>query len=124
MKEELQMATATTADVDLGVLDEAASKLKLGWSELADICGVNESTLFRWRERDNTPRALARTRLTQLTELLQLLQRAFNGPDQARVWLRDSTPDSLGGKKTPLEIMRGGRIDRILALLELLLRGG
>lgn len=118
------MGTATTADVDLSILNQAVTKLKLHWRELADICGVNESTLSRWRSGESEPRALARTRLAQLGELLDLLQRAFNGPDLAREWLRDSKPESLGGKESPLAIMREGRIDRVLALLQFLLRGG
>lgn len=118
------MGTATTADVDLSVLNQVVSKLKLRWRELADICGVNESTISRWRVGESVPRALARTRLAQLGELLELLQRAFDGPDLAREWLRDSKPVSLGGKESPLDIMREGRIDRVLALLQFLLRGG
>jgi transcriptional regulator with XRE-family HTH domain len=118
------MGTATTADIDLSNLQQANSKLKLHWRELADICGVNESTLSRWRGGESVPRAIARTRLIQLGELLELLRRAFNGPDLARQWLRDSKPNSFGGKATPLDVMREGRIDRVLALLEFLLRGG
>ena len=67
---------------------------------------------------------MAWSRLAQIDELLQMLPKLFAGPDLARNWVKTARPESLGGKVTPLDVMRSGRIDRVLTLLQLLARGG
>lgn len=117
------MPNTATHGASLQSLDRARSRLELDWDELAAIVGVNRSTLHRWRTRESVPRPIAWSRLAQLDELLQLLPRAFAGPDLARSWLTAARPESLGGKVTPLDVMKSGRIDRILGLLQFLARG-
>ncbi len=94
----------------------------LEWGDLAAVIGVDQSTLYRWRHGESVPRPLAVSRLAQLDELVQMLQRLFAGPDLARTWLKTATPEMLGGD-TPLDTMRAGRIDRVLTLLHFLARG-
>ncbi|MCU0634752.1 MAG: DUF2384 domain-containing protein [Gemmatimonadaceae bacterium] len=120
------MATvAVQQKSSLTALERGARRLALGHQEMADVLGVDQSTYWRWRSGESAPRgAMTRARLVQFTELLELLRRLFDGPDVARTWLRDATPASLGGKQTPLEAMRAGRIDRVLAILEALAAGG
>jgi len=117
------MARITDAPLDLEALDATREKLRLDWEDLAATLGVDQSTLYRWCQRESSPRPIYRSRLQQVGELVELLPRVFAGPDLAREWLRSARPESLGGA-TPLELMRSGRIDRVLLLLYLLDRGG
>lgn len=117
------MALITDAALDLEALDATREKLRLDWEDLAATLGVDQSTLYRWRQRESSPRPIYRSRLEQVSELVELLPRVFAGPDLAREWLHSARPESLGGA-TPLELMRSGRIDRVLLLLYLLARGG
>ena len=117
------MPTAATAGVNLKGLNVLRDRLQLEWGEIADIVGVDPSTLHRWRTGESRPRPLARTRLAQVDELLQLIPRIFAGPDLARQWIRTATPEMLGGKSTPIDVMKAGRIDRVLALLQFMGRG-
>lgn len=117
------MATATSTGASLSSLNELRDRLELEWGEMAEIIGVDPSTLHRWRKGESRPRPMAWTRITQIDELLQILPRVFAGPDLARQWIRTATPKSLGGSMTPIEVMKTGRIDRVLALLQFLGRG-
>ena len=117
------MALILDAALDLDALDATREKLRLDWEDLAATIGVDQSTLYRWRQRESSPRPIYRSRLQQVGELVELLPRVFAGPDLAREWLRSARPESLGGA-TPLALMRDGRIDRVLMLLHLLARGG
>lgn len=118
------MATAAASiSADLRVLDQAHDRLQLSWADIGAIIGVDESTVHRWRSRTSTPRPIARTRVAQLHETLDLLRRVFAGPDLAREWLTEKKPKGLGGTDTPLDVMRAGRIDRVLMLLHSLARG-
>jgi hypothetical protein len=116
------MTTAAGAHIDLRKLEQIRERLRLEWSELAAIIGVDQSTLYRWRHGETSPRPLAWSRLAQLDEMMQLFHRLFAGADRAREWLRESTPEMLGGQ-TPLAVMRAGRIDRVLTFLHFLARG-
>lgn len=116
------MTTATRLRLDLQALEQMRDKLHLEWSDLAATFGVDQSTLYRWRHGESAPRPLAVSRLAQLDELGAMLPRLFAGPDLARAWLTTTTPEMLGGA-TPLDVMRSGRIDRVLTLLHFLARG-
>jgi len=117
------MTTSAPADTDLSVLSRLHEALGLDWADIAATVGVDQSTLYRWRHREATPRPMALSRLAQLSDLLQLLRRLFAGADLARDWLGAAKPEMLGGTKTPLEVMREGRLDRVLTLLHFLARG-
>lgn len=117
------MPTIAGERLNVNSLDRFRSKLGLDWDDIAAILGVNRSTVHRWRTHEASPRPIAWTRIAQLNELLQLLPRIFAGPDLARTWLQTSKPEMLGGKVTPLAVMREGRIDRVLTVLEFLARG-
>ena len=92
------MATATGAEIDIGRLERVRSRLELTWEDLAATVGVNPSTLSRWRSRESHPRPMARSRLIQIEELMQMLQRLFAGSDHARDWLKNQRPEMLDGK--------------------------
>lgn len=108
--------------LDLRTLRYVREKLELDWADIAAALSVDQSTLYRWRTAESVPRPLARSRIGQLDELMQLLQRLFAGPDLAREWLKDAHPEALG-VQTPLETIRAGRIDRVLMVLHFLARG-
>ena len=109
--------------IDLKAVEQMRDKLQLEWGDLAATIGVDQSTLYRWRHAEAFPRPMAWSRLAQLDELVQLLHRLFAGPDLAREWLKEARPEMLGGQQTPLEVMRAGRIDRVLTVLHFLARG-
>ena len=117
------MTTATPRKSGLVSVERTAEQLHLGLQDLADIVGVDQSTLYRWRRGLSTPRAMVAVRLIQVAELFDLLKRLFAGPDPARTWLHEATPVSVGGKATPMDIMRTGRIDRVLLVLHSLAAG-
>lgn len=118
------MPTIAATCPDVAHLDETRAQLQLGWEDLAAILGVDQATLWRWRHGEAKPRPLALSRMQQFAELTELLRRLFAGPDVAREWLKGATPESLGGTETPLDVLRAGRIDRVLTLLHILARGG
>lgn len=118
-------SSATPAlDVSLAKALRAAQQLRIGYDDLASILGVDQSTLYRWRHDATTPRRSMRVPLQQFTEMHQLLRRLFDGPDLAREWIHHAAPESFGGKTTPIAILRSGRIDRVLAILQTLAAGG
>lgn len=117
------MGTATRAGIGLKSLERANTQLRIGWADLAATIGVDQSTLYRWRNGESIPRPIARSRIVQFEELLDLLSRLFAGPELARQWLHEGKPASLAGS-TPLETMRSGRMDRVLMLLYSLATGG
>jgi hypothetical protein len=118
------MPVTTASGTDMHALDRAHDRLRLSWADVGAIVGVDESTIHRWRSGTSVPRPMARSRLAQLQETLDLLRRVFAGPDLARQWLTEKRPRGLGGTDTPLAVMRAGRIDRVLMLLHFLARGG
>ena len=52
------MATTASPVPDLGLARvlRAAHQLRIGYDDLAEIIGVDQSTLYRWRHADVTPR--------------------------------------------------------------------
>ena len=118
------MPTATDHESDLGTIQRTGQQLGLGLQDITEIIGVNQSTLYRWRHGTAVPRAIVQTRLVQVSELFELLRRLFAGPDLARTWLHEASPASLGGNATPIQVMRAGRIDRVLMVLHSLAAGG
>jgi transcriptional regulator with XRE-family HTH domain len=118
------MRATKQKSTDLESLQKTGERLGLGLQDLADIVGVDQSTLYRWRQGTSAPRAIVLTRMEQIGEAFAMLRRLFQGPDLARQWLHESKPASLGGDVTPLEVMRAGRVDRVLMLLHTLAAGG
>jgi hypothetical protein len=122
---EVTMPVVTGSDIDLKALEDQGRRLGINLEDLAGVIGVNYTTWWRWQRREAPPgRAIVVSRLQQLSELFQLLPRLFAGPDLAREWLHAARPASLGGAQTPMEVMRAGRLDRVLALLHGLASGG
>lgn len=110
-------------EIDIEAVLELGEKLRLSHELVAEILGVNVTTLWRWRRGEVSPRGLSRSRVAQFTELGDMLHMQFAGPDLARNWIKDARPKGLGGDRTPLEVMQQGRIDRVLTLLHFMANG-
>jgi transcriptional regulator with XRE-family HTH domain len=84
--------------------------------ELAQALGVDQRTIARWATGDAFPRHGARDRLEALAALDERLAEVFVSWDAARAWLR--APTRYLGDMAPIDAVRAGRSDRVLALVE------
>jgi hypothetical protein len=96
-------------------LDWAREQLSLEWTDVASAVGADRRTIYRWRHGVSAPSPEHRDRIEDLRELRFLLETVF--PDaEARVeWLHSSVPLLRG--RTPLSIIRGGRLDDVIGVL-------
>lgn len=84
--------------------------------ELAQALGVDQRTIARWSAGDGFPRQGPKDRLEALAELDERLAELFVSWDAARAWLR--APTRYLSNLTPMDAVRAGRTDRVLALVE------
>ena len=84
--------------------------------DLAQVLRVDQRTITRWAAGDAFPRHGARDRLEALAALDERLTETFVSWDAARAWLR--MPTRYLGDMAPIEAIRAGRIDRVMALIE------
>ncbi|MFN8633954.1 MAG: antitoxin Xre/MbcA/ParS toxin-binding domain-containing protein [Chloroflexota bacterium] len=101
-------------------LEPAIKQLKedFGFSgrDLAQAVGVDQRTIARWASGDAFPRTDARDRLEALAELDELLAETFISWEAARAWLQ--TPTRYLSDMAPVDALRAGRTDRVVALIE------
>jgi len=84
--------------------------------ELAQALEVDQRTVARWSNGDAYPRHGARDRLEALAALDERLNEMFVSWDDARAWLR--APSRYLSDLAPIDAIRAGRSDRVLALVE------
>src|SRR5262245_2197412 len=84
--------------------------------DLAQALGVDQRTIARWAAGDAFPRHGAKDRLEALAALDERLNETFVSWDAARAWL--SAPSRYLGDMTPIDAIRAGRPDRVMALIE------
>ena len=84
--------------------------------DLAQAVGVDQRTLARWAAGDAFPRHGAKDRLEALAGLDERLTETFVSREAAREWL--AAPSRYLGDMAPIEAMRAGRSDRVMALVE------
>jgi hypothetical protein len=90
--------------------------LQLTWEEVAEILGTTSRTLQRWREQGTTPLRDNAEKAEKLDELRFWLETVFQGDlDRARVWLDTRLLDLRG--KTPMDMIRQQRLDRVIEIL-------
>lgn len=90
--------------------------LQLTWEEVAEILGTTSRTLQRWREQGTTPLSRNAEKVEKLDELRFWLEGVFEGDlERARQWLSTRLPDLRG--KTPMEVVREHRIDKVIEFL-------
>jgi transcriptional regulator with XRE-family HTH domain len=87
-----------------------------GSRDLAQALGVDQRTLARWAAGDAFPRHGAKDRLEALAALDGRLNETFVSWEAARAWL--GTPSRYLGDIAPIEAVRAGRSDRVMALIE------
>ena len=94
----------------------------LSADELARALEVSPETLRRWRTGESVPPPESWTSLRAWYALYQRLVDTFtDGPDGARDWLQ--TPHRYLAGRTPAELAREGRFDRVEAALGVLEAG-
>ena len=93
---------AVRAGVPTAALDRLQSHLQVSDARLAPLLGVSPRTLRR-RRTAGTLTPDASDRLVLVAEVVAFAQRALDGVDPAREWLR--APHSLLGGASPLDQM-------------------
>ena len=92
--------------------------LGLTMKDLQITLDTTPRNIERWIHEQAHPQTKARQQLAQLMELHRHLAAMFTDWDSARAWL--NAPSRYLGGITPVEAMRGGRLDRArVALLAL-----
>lgn len=90
--------------------------LQLPFRQVAQIAGVNESTLHRWRAGRSTPSPTHERTLRALNEFItEFIEMFGTGSPEGRTWL--TTPIPALGNLEPLDLLLAGKIERVSALL-------
>ena len=84
--------------------------------DLAQALGVDQRTITRWAAGDAFPRHGAKDCLEALAALDERLNETFVSWEAARSWL--AAPSRYLGELAPIEAIRAGRTDRVMALVE------
>ncbi len=105
-----------TAASHLHAIDEAHDSLDFTFKQIARILRADESTLQRWRSGDTEPSPIFLSRLESLEELLAELRKTFRRVEAAKRWLNTKVPDFADQR--PLDLLLGGRIERVTAGLQ------
>ena len=79
------------------------------------VLDTTPRNIERWVHEQAHPQTKARQQLAQLMEFHRHLAAMFTDWDSARAWL--NAPSRYLGAITPIEAMRGGRLDRARAAL-------
>jgi transcriptional regulator with XRE-family HTH domain len=96
-------------------LDWAHEVLGLDWTEVAAAVGADRRTIYRWRRGRSAPSAENRERIEELRELRFLMETVLPDPDDRVEWLYESVPLLRG--RTPISLIRRGRIDDVIGVL-------
>lgn len=92
-------------------IESLRTDLGLSMKDLQIILDTTASNIRRWTGPEQAwPQRGARQRLAELMALHEHLGDAFTSMEGARLWL--NAPSRYLAGMTPLEAMRGGRIDR------------
>lgn len=96
-------------------IEEARATFGLNYVDLAAALDVDRRTLLRYRKEVNAPSPKVRMRMEKLREIAYLLLEVFETRDEGLEWLY-SPVDLLRGHR-PIDLMRNGDIDDVLAVL-------
>jgi transcriptional regulator with XRE-family HTH domain len=92
----------------------------LSGQELADVIGVNARQVANWASGQNTPKGQNRDRLLEVQYLVEQLREIYTR-EGAEIWLH-GRKRSLNGER-PIDLMREGRFQTVLAAVERLRQG-
>lgn len=96
-------------------LRRAHEELGLSDSEIGAVIGAHRRTIQRWKHEDAIPSPGHRERMEQITELLYLLRSTFRTVEAAQKWLH--SPVSLLRDRTPISLLRKGRINEVIGVM-------
>lgn len=96
-------------------LSSIKDKAGIGGRQVAALMGTTPQTVSRWQQGHSDPRQPTLRRLLTLEWLASQLAE-FYGPTDARVWLY--SPHRLLAGATPADLIAGGRMDDVLAVID------
>jgi putative toxin-antitoxin system antitoxin component (TIGR02293 family) len=104
-----------------GTLRGAQEELGFTYEQLSATLHVSERTLRRWRYHAHRPQDRHRLRIENLRELLHVLRALFPGDADRQEWLHTPNPHLRG--RSPISLIRSGRVGPVLELLATLEAG-
>ena len=96
-------------------IEEARATFGLNYVDLAAALDVDRRTLLRYRKEVSAPSPKVRMRMEKLREIAYLLLEVFETREEGLGWLYSSV-ELLRGRR-PIDLMRNGDIDDVLAVL-------
>jgi uncharacterized protein (DUF2384 family) len=96
-------------------IKEARETFGLNYVDLAAALDVDRRTLLRYRKEVNAPSPKVRMRMETLREIAYLLLEVFETREGGVEWLY--SPVDLLRRRRPIDLMRNGDIDDVLAIL-------
>ena len=97
-------------------LDGVMDNFQLDNADLAAALQVDRRTIQRYRNEDTLPTRKVRERLARLREISILLEEVYRTSEGAITWLY--TPVPLLEGRRPIDLMRRGKLDEVIAALE------
>jgi hypothetical protein len=97
------------------VIERARVVLDLPDSEIARSISADESTVHRWRSDDCVSSVVFRVRLSDLNNLIPILDRFFPRQTQIRAWLDEPLP--WAAMHMPRQVLAAGRPDLLTGTL-------
>jgi uncharacterized protein (DUF2384 family) len=96
-------------------IEEARETFGLNYVDLAAALDIDRRTLLRYRKEVSAPSPKVRMRMEKLREIAYLLLEVFETKEEGLRWLYSSV-ELLRGRR-PIDLMRNGEIDDVLAVL-------
>ena len=95
-------------------LDSLRTKGAMKNIEVANLLGTRPETVSRWNQGRAYPHASTERTLLELEYIVDQLA-DFHEPNEARQWI--FAPQKLLAGESPAELIRGGRIDEVMRLV-------
>jgi uncharacterized protein (DUF2384 family) len=96
-------------------------KSMLSSIDIAGVTGAQPETVSKWNQSKAAPRPDAQRRLLDLEYIVDLLSDLYEQPDEIKLWLF-SRQKLLGGK-VPLDLIRDGKTEEVIAVIDQLRDG-
>ncbi len=113
------MVTLIVEDLEKRAAEEAVENayviFGLKYGELASALGVDRRTLHRYRTQTTAPSPRVQVRIDRLREIVHLLSEVFVDRSVEMQWLY--SPVSLLRGRRPIDLIKRGELDEVLAVL-------
>jgi putative toxin-antitoxin system antitoxin component (TIGR02293 family) len=96
-------------------VEEARHYFGLKYVELAEALGVTPRSLLRYRNLASVPSRPVQARLEKVRQISHLLGEVFGNEDSEMGWLY--SPVSMLRERRPIDLIRSGELDPVLAIL-------